>query len=423
MEYGSRTQLNTQIYEEACEWFLEFRTEEPDATARRKFDAWMRRSPEHVAAYLEVAAIWDNPGSHDAAGKRDCRTLIAEAAAERDNVVPLMSAAFASAPEQTSRVPEPSSQRGDVPSPTSRDVRSQDGDAPLTAGRKVGSRTVRATLAAAILTVSIGAGLYVWLTRAPTYSTAIGEQRLISLSDGSTMELNARTKLVVRYTPSERVIELLEGQALFRVAKDATRPFVVNSGDTRVRAVGTQFDVYKKRTHVIVTVVEGRVAIEGHGTGADVTTQPNPNDGKVVIGKAATEGAAPSEPTASPSLQASAPSGELASNPAAYLAAGEQLIVAPDAIQKPPHPNVSNATAWLRRKIVFNRASLSEVAEEFNRYSARQLVIEDPALHDFHVSGVFSSTDIGSVVRFLRDRSTVEVVETPSEIRVRKKNP
>jgi transmembrane sensor len=105
-----------------------------------------------------------------------------------------------------------------------------------------------------------------------------------------------------------------------------------------------------------------------------------------------------------------------------YLAAGEQLIVAPSTQEKPAHPDVASATAWLRRKIVFDAASLSEVADEFNRYSPRQLVIENSALNTIRVSGVFSSTDIGSVIRFIRERPGLQVIETPSEIRVRKNN-
>jgi transmembrane sensor len=60
------------------------------------------------------------------------------------------------------------------------------------------------------------------------------------------------------------------------------------------------------------------------------------------------------------------------------------------------------------------------VAEEFNRYNERQLIIQDPALYDFHVSGVFSSTDPASLVRFLRERPGVKVIETATEIRVAK---
>jgi transmembrane sensor len=102
------------------------------------------------------------------------------------------------------------------------------------------------------------------------------------------------------------------------------------------------------------------------------------------------------------------------------LAAGEQATVTTDATLKTANANIAGATAWREREIVFESATLSEVAEEFNRYNDRQLLIEDPALYDFHISGVFSSTDPESLIRFLRQRPGVRVTETGREIRVEK---
>src|SRR5258708_14766281 len=96
---------------------------------------------------------------------------------------------------------------------------------------------------------------------APVYITALGEQRSIQFADGSTVELNSRSKISVKYSQQESDVDLLEGQAVFHVAHDVSRPFIVAVGATRVRAVGTQFDVYKKSNGTVVTVVEGRVAV------------------------------------------------------------------------------------------------------------------------------------------------------------------
>jgi transmembrane sensor len=109
--------------------------------------------------------------------------------------------------------------------------------------------------------VAAVAALFLWIARdtARSYSTGIGEQRTIQLMDGSTVELNARSKVEVRLTERRRDVALIEGQALFHVAKDKLRPFVVRAGEAEVRAVGTEFDVYKKQAETVVTVVEGRV--------------------------------------------------------------------------------------------------------------------------------------------------------------------
>jgi transmembrane sensor len=211
----------------------------------------------------------------------------------------------------------------------------------------------------------------------------------VTLPDGSTVDLNSRSRIEIRYSNRSRNVELLQGQALFNVTTDPARPFVVNSGNTRVRAVGTQFDVYRKRGGTVVTVVEGRVAI------APVTARP----GRRHEGYETRQQAGPAE---------------------MVLTAGGQVLITDAAIQKPARTNVTGAIAWRQRQLVFDSASLAEVAEEFNRYNTRQLVIEDSDLQAFYISGVFSSTDPASLIRFLRERPEVQVIETASEIRVTK---
>jgi len=58
------------------------------------------------------------------------------------------------------------------------------------------------------------------------------------------------------------------------------------------------------------------------------------------------------------------------------------------------------------------------VAEEMNRYNTRPLVIDGAGLDDFHISGVFSSTDPASLLRFLRARADISVSETGDGIHV-----
>lgn len=390
MERHARSKLNTQINEEACEWFVEYRDGDLDEAGRREFDRWLRKSPEHLSAYLEVAAIWNEGPSLDPQHKWDTDTLIAEAAEDHDNVVPLTTFApndFALGTSdqkmQSAGRAEGSSQR---------------------VGYVVAKRRLFA-IAASIAVLSVAVGVAIWSQsfRAPAYATAIGEQRSIVLPDGSTVALNSRSRIKVRYSERERAVELLEGQALFQVAKDHARPFIVTSDETRVRAVGTQFDVYKKRGGTIVTVVEGRVAIL---TDAEVENL----------------GASDVDPGPSPSMLAF-PSEEKrpGSGASVFLSAGEQLTVTATTAQKAVSPNIASATAWTQRQLVFASASLAEVAEEFNRYNERQLVIQDAEIYDFHISGVFSSSDPTSLIRFLRERPGVEVIETASEIRIAKK--
>jgi transmembrane sensor len=82
------------------------------------------------------------------------------------------------------------------------------------------------------------------------------------------------------------------------------------------------------------------------------------------------------------------------------------------------HADVAAAVAWTDRLIVFEGTPLTQVVEEFNRYTRRQLVIRDASLETFHISGVYSSSDPASLVRFLRAQDGIDVVETDTEIRI-----
>ena len=108
----------------------------------------------------------------------------------------------------------------------------------------------------------------------PIYATEIGERRSITLADGSTVDLNARSRVRIEFSKKERRVDLLDGQALFQVTKDKNRPFIVSSGDATVRAVGTQFDVYRRTNSTTVTVLEGRVAV--YSTAHVESTAPVP---------------------------------------------------------------------------------------------------------------------------------------------------
>ena len=345
MTHDTPIRLNGQISEEAAEWFIEFRTGDIDPAGRRAFDAWVRSSQEHLRAYLEIAAIWNEGGSLDARRALDVDALIALAV---ENVVPL----------QVRRQPQP--QRS-----------------PRT------SRPFAIAACVAVLAFATATLFWVQSYRMPTYATDVGEQRSIRLPDGSTVELNSRSRVQVHFTETERAVALLEGQALFQVARNAARPFIVRSADTRVRAVGTRFDVYRKTSGTVVTVVEGKVAVlaeaaaDGSGQGASVHQ-----------------------------VQA-----------AVMLSAGEQLTVTAQTVPQPTRVNVTAATAWTQRQLVLESAPLAEVAEEFNRYSARKLVVEDSAAEQLRLSGVFA-TDPDFLIRYLRARRDITVRETDTEIRI-----
>ncbi len=94
MSVEKRTGPNGQIVVEAAQWLVEFRAGDIDAAGRRDFDAWLRASPEHIRAFLEMALLWDESGAIDAQRRIDVEALIARAQSE-SNVIALNPAAAA----------------------------------------------------------------------------------------------------------------------------------------------------------------------------------------------------------------------------------------------------------------------------------------------------------------------------------------
>src|SRR5579859_4981142 len=99
MDRQARSKMNTQIYEEACAWFVECRGGDLDDSGRREFDRWLRKSPEHLSSYIEIAAIWNEGPSLDRDNKWSVDMLIKHSLdAGDDNVVPLLSASATTEP-------------------------------------------------------------------------------------------------------------------------------------------------------------------------------------------------------------------------------------------------------------------------------------------------------------------------------------
>lgn len=349
----SQRPLNRQVRHEATEWLLRFSEAEVDAAGRREFNEWLRTSPEHVRAYLRVSAFWQEAGQLDGKQRRDIEALVAQAN-EEANVFPL-----AFGPQVTE---------------TAAGHRAPRAPAFFSPNWRFAAIAVTLVLAIAAF------GIHQHLTR-DIYETRIGEQRTVNLPDGSTLILNADSRVRVRYSKTDRTVHLDEGQALFKVAKNPARPFIVRSGEASVRAVGTQFDVYRKSTGITVTVVEGKVA-------AATPYEINP----------------------------------------VFLGAGEQLVIPEIAIAavkvRKPEPQVrpvkiEEATAWTAGLLIFDGAPLADVIQEFNRQNTKPIVLErDAELSALEISGTFPASGSERITSFLHARFGVVVHESDDEIRL-----
>ena len=195
--------------------------------------------------------------------------------------------------------------------------------------------------------------------------TAIGERLTVTLDDGTQVTLNTRTRLAMRYTEAERVVELQGGQALFDVAHDADRPFIVEAGAQRVRALGTAFDVRRAATGVEVTLLEGRVVVEEF-----------------------------TEPTSD------AP--ERALVHVAELVPGEQFIS--DLVQAQPQirtADIERVTSWRRGRMTFRNTTLGEAVAEANRYAHTPIALTDDRMAQLRISGAFPTDQVDAFVEAL----------------------
>lgn len=382
--FQSRPKLNQQIYEEAGDWLVRHRSGALRATEREAFDAWLRSSPEHIRAYLEISAVWEDIAAIDQSSCPPAAKLIEHAT--RDGPIALTPETAGSAGAK--RI-SPEGRRGFTVAATSPTRR------PLGHQFRLG-----AIAAACLLGILVG-----WWVRVPSYSTGVAEQRSIRLADGSTIELNARSKVRVRFLAHERKVDLVQGQALFHVAKDPLRPFIVRASGTFVRAVGTQFDVNKLNGSTVVTVVEGLVAVFG--------TPPSSRRDAASLGSEANQSR---EEVAAELIH-----GLRGNIQPIYVSSGEQLTVTAKQVAEETHVNAAAATAWTRHRFAFDAAPLSQAVEEFNRYNARQLVVADPRLNEIRINGLFSSTDPSLLLQFLRNQPEISIEEVGDEIRIHKK--
>ena len=199
--------------------------------------------------------------------------------------------------------------------------------------------------------------------------TAVGENRSISLADGSTVKLGGHSRLSFSLQAKQREILLEEGEAFFAVAKDPSRPFRVHAGNATVTAVGTEFDVHRSDDKVTVSVLEGKVMV-----------QPM----------------APLVPV--PWLAAVKPVGS-----AAPLSAGERASVNRNGIESTPQTVNAQATLdWQNGRLAFEGESLRYVVEDVNRYTPKPIVIADRGTASLKITGTILSSNVLGWVQSLK---------------------
>jgi len=245
-------------------------------------------------------------------------------------------------------------------------------------GRPMWTRRLTGLAAAALVVCAVGGASYWWANRPDDFRTTVGERRVVTLSDGSKLSLDADSEVTVRYGKNARSLRLLKGQARFDVAHDKTRPFSVIAGRQKVIATGTAFNIDMAGPKVLVTLIEGHVVVlDEYGEDGAVPVQP-----KVI-----------------------------------ELKAGQQLSSTPSTPPEIAQANIQRVTAWTIGQLMFDDEPLSSVVERVNRYGGTQIVISDSRVGAMKISGVFNAGDVLGFVEIVTHYLPVRAVsEDPHTI-------
>lgn len=361
------------LHQQACLWIAKLNGE-PSSHELAQFRAWMAQSPAHKAEMRRLAQLW-----------QDLNVLTELAVTEETPAT--ASRTFFTALLTTIK-------RQLIP-----------WKLPLFASA--------AAITLAVFIVPLLTGDH------STYSTGIGEQQRITLSDGSSVLLNTNSQLTVDYTSEARNITLTKGQAHFDVMPDKLKPFNVYAGQGIVRAVGTAFSVYLKPEQLEVTVTEGTIelsAIEPSAIEPSADKTP------------------PREPSANQQLTASGqPTATVATNiatniptmptikPLARVTAGQNVTLnhasrTIEAIETVDAPAIVQKLAWHQGLIRFSGDPLQEVVAEVSRYSGLSIVITDPEIRDMRIGGFFKVGETEKMLQALETSFGLQVTRLDNNV-------
>lgn len=298
-----------EVMAQAGAWLARLQRDEVSEADGLEFDAWLAASPAHREAYIVALAAWQ---AFDAAPDEVLAEIQETAAADARRL------ARRSSPTRRWLV---------------------GGGAAIAAGL-----TAAAVMPSMLAPTSV----------AQTYVTARGQHQQIKLEDGSVVDLNSESKLTVRFVRGERRVELGEGEAIFDVAHDASRPFTVAASNRLVRVLGTQFDVRNRDGDVTVTVARGRVQVR--------------------------------------------PSAEAKTGQAFVLTPGQRVAITRAGVAQLSSVDPQEALGWRSGRLVYRGTPLSEVVADLNHEFVEQIELTDPALARMPVTGVIVLEDHAAVM-------------------------
>lgn len=298
MKHRSDTEIDALMSEQAAGWFVRLVANDLSLRERREYLAWLKASGRHVEALLDIYRY------HGYGRKASLNVRLAPEAMLSGNVIPF--------------APRGSSMSHREPERRSRPV-----------------RLWRAVAALAGMGFMLAAS---WIVKNTYFderiATELGEWESTMLSDGSVLRMGPNTKLRWSFDDAHRTVVLSRGEAVFEVARDPNRPFIVTTRFGDVRAIGTEFGVsLLDAATAIVTVAHGRVAVS------------RPHDATL-----------------------------------AELVEDQQIVMSVTGAQPVAQVDASRELQWATGYYEFRGETVGEAIEQFNRRNRLQVVMADPAI-------------------------------------------
>ena len=344
MNQGSDTRIDAARSEQAAGWFVRLIANDLSLHERREYLAWLKSSGRNVEALLDIYRY------HGYGRKARLNSPLSDDPDPDTNVIPF------------------SPRSGIVAIPQDREFDE----------RRPGFVKVAAAIAGIAFTIAVGVvvkGTYFDRRMA----TAAGEWDKRLLSDGSVLRVGPNTEVRWSFDDERRSIVLTRGEAVFEVAKDPQRPFIVTTEYGDVRAVGTEFGVSLLSGSVLVTVAHGKVSVS------------QPGDGRFQVNQA--------------------------SGAVAALGANQQLVMSLGKIEQVQQVDAARELQWATGYYEFRGETVSDAVDEFNRRNRRQVVVEHPAVGA--IAMPFTTVrlnDPDSFAAMLDARADVRVVLDDSDI-------
>lgn len=224
----------------------------------------------------------------------------------------------------------------------------------------------------AVASVVAGAATAAWryAKDVELYRTQVGERRVVALADGSRVHLNTASTIEVAMKEDRRLVRLIKGEAMFEVAHDRQRPFLVDAGSARLRAVGTAFNVRIRENVVELTVTEGVVAVVQAGD----------------------------------SMRTAAP----------HIAAGDGAVIRSSAVAPTVLSDqvLRQRTTWQDGVIELEGETLPQAVEEFNRYRTQPIVVGDARLANIRIGGRFEVDEADKFLTALTSSFPVDAIKS-----------